>query len=88
MVVAQSGAGKGQDLGKCLPVGGARRGAGFFGDGALPAFLQDKDLTFNLHGTVTFFSKLPHISFHLTHCPSGFEVSQAGGGLPIVKIKK
>lgn len=27
-------------------------------------------------------------SSHLTHCPSGFEVSQAGGGLPIVKMKK
>lgn len=38
MVVAQSRAGKGQDLGKCLPVGGARHGAGFFGDGALPVF--------------------------------------------------
>jgi hypothetical protein len=33
-------------------------------------------------------SELPHISPHLTHSPSNFEVCQAAGSLPIVKMKK
>jgi hypothetical protein len=33
-------------------------------------------------------SELPHISPYLTHSPSNFEVCQAAGSLPIVKMKK
>lgn len=50
-------------------------------------FAGDTELTFSLHRTGTFF-RFPHISSPLIHSPRSFEVHQAGGGLPVVKINR
>lgn len=75
-------------LEKCLPIVDAQHSPGkLFLDGALFHFAGDAELTFRLHRTVTC-SKLPHVSSPLIHSFLSFDVHQAGGGLPIVKIKK